>query len=63
MPCDTRREDTWHMSRSQVSCSQLLYGMGGCIKGMENTWPSNSHVSKLVGGGYPTSKPVLFERK
>ena len=30
---------------------------------MENTWPSSGHVSKPVGGGYPTSKPVMFERK
>ena len=63
VPCSTRGEDTWHMSGSQVSYSQLLHGMGGWIKGMENTWPSNGHVSKLVGGGYPTSKLFLFEKR
>ena len=63
MPYGTRGEDTWNMSGNQVSYSQLLHGMGGWIKGMENTWPSNGHVSKPVRGGYPKFKPVLFERK
>ena len=29
----------------QVSCPQTLHEVGGCELGMENTWPSNGHVS------------------
>ena len=59
VPCGTRGENTWHMCHAT-----LMHEHGsGRVRGMENTWPSNGHVSNRFEGGVLHPKPILFDGK
>ena len=60
--CGTRGEDTctW-----EAKChATLMHEHGsGRVRGMENTWPSNGHVSNRFEGGVLHPKPILLDGK
>ena len=57
---EERTLGTW-----EAKChATLMHEHGsGIVRGMENTWPSNGHVSNRFEGRVLHPKPILLDRK
>ena len=57
---EERTLGTW-----EAKChATLMHEHGsGRVRGMENTWPSNGHVSNQFEGGVLHPKPIMFDGK